>query len=304
MKILITGAYGFLGSHIKSEWEEQGHEVISIGRSDQNDICCDLSISVPKVITNVDYVVHAAGKAHHVPKTPKEEKEFFDINLKGTKNLLKSIELLAQRPRGILFVSSVSVYGREVGERIGEDHPKNADDPYGRSKIKAEELITKWGKTKKVPISIIRPALVIGKNAPGNLKQMISGIERGKYANIAKGKAKRSMVLAEDIAKFSSLFIEKPGVYNLTDGEDPSFKELSELIGGHLSKKIKNIPLPVARLMAWAGDVLGTVLSKEMPFSSRKLRKMTHSLTFDGSRAQAIGWTPKRVLAHPEIWLD
>ena len=65
------------------------------------------------------------------------------------------------------------------------------------------------------------------KNPPGNLNALIEGIKSGKYANIAGGKACRSMVLAEDLSDFIPMVIDKGGTYNLTDGYSPSFFEIS-----------------------------------------------------------------------------
>lgn len=302
MKILITGANGFLGSHMQSTWKKLGHEILSVGRSSANEIQCDLSLGAPE-LTAVDYVIHSAGKAHVVPKNEREAKEFYDINVTGTQNLLMALEKLKTKPKSILLVSSASVYGRQTGTGISEDSELAAQDPYGMSKILSEELITNWGITNNVTTAIIRPPLIIGKNAPGNLKQMIEAIKSGKYRNIDGGTAKRSMVLAEDIAEFTPTLLEHGGIYNVTDGVDPSFKDLSNLIGKKLDKKILNLPLSIAKLIAFAGNVLGKLLKKEMPFSSQKLHKMTNSLTLDSSKVRQLGWQPKSVLEHPNLWL-
>jgi len=303
MKILITGAHGFLGSHIKSYWEKLGHKAISVGRSDKNQIQCDLSQNKPKINQSIDFVIHAAGKAHIVPKNESEKNEFYKINVEGTKNLLDALALLHPKPKGILFVSSASVYGKQIGIDIDEDSNLEAQDPYGKSKVMAEEMVYNWGKHHGITAAIIRPPLIVGKNAPGNLKAMIDAIKSGKYRNIGKGNAKRSMVLAEDIAAFTPVLLERGGIYNLTDTIDPSFKELANEIGKKIDKKIYKLPTPIAKLIAVIGDLAGWILQREMPFSSNKLEKMTNSLTLDSSRAMGIGWQPKSILKHPELWL-
>tara|TARA_R110002020_G_scaffold91560_2_gene222286 strand:+ start:18394 stop:19305 length:912 start_codon:yes stop_codon:yes gene_type:complete len=303
MGILITGAQGFLGQHISKVWESEGQEVISLGTSRSNAIVCDLSNEVPNIPNTVEYVVHAAGKAHMVPKNKTEEKAFFDINLQGTLNLLKALGNLTIKPKGFLFISTVAVYGTETGDRIPETAPLLAEDPYGKSKKQAEDKIVQWGKEEGIPICIIRPPLIIGKNAPGNLKKMIQGIQKNRYANIAGGKARRSMVLAEDIARFSPTLVRSEGIYHLTDGKDPSFSELASLIGNNFSKKIRNIPYSLARLLALTGDAITGISGKEMPFSSNKLLKMTSNLTYDSTKARALGWNPREILTHREVWL-
>ncbi len=303
MTVLITGANGFLGSHIKRSWENRGHETIEIGRSAQNQIQCDLSNEIPVLPKVIDYVIHSAGKAHVVPKNEAERNAFHEVNVTGTKNLLNALDKLEKKPKGLLFVSSASVYGRQTGKLLKENSELNAQDPYGKSKVLGEQMVTEWGIENEVLIAIIRPPLIIGKNAPGNLKQMIDAIKKGKYRNIDKGKARRSMVFAEDIADFSPSLLSQGGIYNVTDGIDPSFNELSAVIGDKLGVKIYNLPLVLAKPLALTGDVLGKCFGREMPFSSQKLLKMTNDLTLDSSAAKNIGWMPKSVLAHPDLWL-
>lgn len=136
MTFILTGASGFLGRKIKNELCE---DVLSIGRTN-TDIICDLSSLIPKLPAN-KIVIHSAGKAHSVPKTPQQKQEFFDVNVLGTQNLLKGLEQAPSLPKSFVFISSVAVYGLDQGNNIKESHPLNAKDPYGLSKIQAEEIV-------------------------------------------------------------------------------------------------------------------------------------------------------------------
>lgn len=290
MKVLITGASGFLGSEIVSLLTD--HEVTTLSRSGA-DIIADLSAEVPN-LKSVDLVVHAAGKAHMVPKTSEEKESFYKINVQGTRNLLKALQNCDTLPSAFVFISSVAVYGKDAGNLISEDSLLAATDPYGKSKIQAEEEIAEWCKTNNVIYTVLRLPLIAGANPPGNLKAMVNGIKKGYYFNVAGGCAKKSIVLASDVAKIIPLAAQKGGVYNLTDGYHPSFKELSGLIASQLNKSMPlNLPLWLAVAMARAGDVLGN----KAPINTSKLRKITSDLTFDDNRAKAIlGWKPEAVL--------
>jgi len=168
-----------------------------------------------------------------------------------------------------------------------------------------EKMRLEWGLQSKSVISIIRPPLIIGKGAPGNLGKMITGIKKGRYVNIANGKAKRSVVLAEDIAHFSTQLITIGGVYNLTDGRDASFEQLSNTITDALGiGKVKNIPLWFATLIARTGNLIETILKKEAPFSTKKLKQMTTDLTFSTKKAQNIGWQPRAILDNVDFWVN
>ncbi|WP_291967375.1 NAD-dependent epimerase/dehydratase family protein [Maribacter sp.] len=303
MKVLITGGNGFLGSYFVKHWSGKGHDVLTLGRGDNSDIRCDIKAEVPEIEQDIDYVIHIAGKAHSIPKTKADEDDFYNVNVNGTVNLLKGIE--NKGIKGLMFISSVAVYGAKDGSNITEENELKATDSYGKTKIEAEKIITEWGLEQKITVSIIRPPLIIGKNAPGNLGKMITGIEKGRYFNIADGNAKRSVVLAEDLAEFSTALITIGGVYNLTDGFDASFHQLSDVISKKKNKKrVKNMPLWLAKGIAKIGDSIEMILKKEAPFSTKKLKQMTTDLTFSSDKATAIGWRPKKVVTNVELWIN
>ena len=291
MKVILTGASGFLGSHIYNELIEK-YEVLTISRSGA-DLNVDLAKAIPD-LPPADLVVHCAGKAHSVPKTEEEKQAFLDVNYTGTANLLKGLELASSLPKSFVFISTVAVYGKESGTMITENHALNASDPYGRSKIQAEKLIQDWCSEKRVVCTILRLPLLVGNNPPGNLGAMIKGITKGYYFNIAGGSAKKSMVLAEDVAKIIPEVAKIGGIFNLTDGYHPTFAELSSFIGKRMGKgSSPNLPFWAASIMAKFGDLLGN----KAPINSKKMGKIISDLTFDDSKAKKdLNWNPKPVL--------
>lgn len=300
-KVLLTGATGFLGSYIIRELSKQ-YDVLILGRkkAENVDIIADLKNGIPSLnLPELELVVHAAGKAHVVPKTEEEKQDFFDVNLKGTENLLEALSTAGSLPKKFVFISTVAVYGKEAGVEINEESQLLAEDPYGLSKKMAEEKIVAWGKLHSVKTTILRLPLIIGKDAPGNLGAMINGIKKGYYFNIGKGLAKRSMVLAEDVARIIPQASDIGGIYNLTDGKDPSYGELSEKIGTIVNKKIKHLPVFLAKRLANTLSVFENLLGKKLPFSNRVYNKMTNSLTFSSKKAQeSIKWKPQPVLEY------
>lgn len=296
-KLLFTGASGFLGYNIRPILEKL-YDVHTIGLTDDDDIKINMAKEVPSINTHYDVVLHAAGKAHVVPKTEAEKQAFYDVNYQGTVNLCKALEK-AGIPQTMIFISTVAVYGCEYGELIDETHPLNGHTPYAKSKIMAEEFLAKWCQDNQVRLSILRPSLLAGKNAPGNLGAMVNGIRKGFYMNIAGGKVKKSVLMAEDIARLVPLLEQKGGVYNVCDTRQPSFGEISMSVARQLGKsKPLNIPYWVAWCMAKVGDLLGA----KAPINSYKLEKMTKSLTFSNEKAhKELGWEPLDVLTNYKI---
>jgi nucleoside-diphosphate-sugar epimerase len=290
MKILLTGSNGFLGNILVNYFKS--FNITTLSRSN-SDIVCDLSNEIPIFTKEVDLVIHCAGMAHYIPINNLDSNLFFDVNVNGTNNLLKGLSKKFI-PKYIVFISSVSVYGVNEGIDIKEENPLLASDAYGKSKIQAEEIIKLWCNYNNVICTILRLPLVLGSNPPGNLGSMIQGIKKGYYFNIAGGNAKKSMVLASDIAKFILIAAEVGGTYNLTDGIHPTFKELSKHISLQLGKSfVPNMPLFIANILAKVGDIFG----RTFPFNSNKLSKITSSLTFNDSKARiAFGWKPNSIL--------
>lgn len=292
--VLLTGSSGFLGSSIVRELSNKQISFLTIGKNIKSDIICDLSIKVPIInLCYFDLVVHAAGKAHFIPKTGLGKIQFYNDNINITQNLLKGLEI-AGYPKQFVFISSVAVYGRFTGDNILENHRLEAIDPYGSSKIKSEEIVLEWCKKNNVICTILRLPLLVGNNPPGNLGAMIKGVKRGYYFNVGGGKAKKSMVLVEDVAKVILDVAKIGGIYNLTDGYHPSFSELSYYISIQLGKrKPMNVSNWLAVFVAKVGDLIG----RNAPLNTSKLKKITSDLTFDDSKARnAFGWNPSYVL--------
>ena len=291
-KLLFTGGTGFLGKNVMPILTQK-YEVTTCGITPEDRINANLAKEVPVLPERYDVVLHAAGKAHTVPKTEAEKQVFYDVNYIGTIHLCDALEK-AGIPKALIFISTVAVYGCEFGENIDEYHPLNGNTPYADSKIKAEEYLTKWCLDHLVRLSILRPSLLAGKNAPGNLGAMVNGIKKGFYMNIAGGKVVKSILMAEDIARLIPLLEEKGGIYNVCDTRQPSFGEISASVAKQLGK---HKPISIPYWMAWCMAKVGDLLGSKAPINTYKLEKMTKSLTFSNEKARTeLGWEPLDVL--------
>lgn len=295
-KLLFTGGTGFLGNNARPILDKT-YKVTTIGISDKDDIKANFVNEIPELLEKYDIVLHAAGKAHIYPKTPEEIQSFYDINYKGTVNLCAALEK-AGTPTSFIFISTSAVYGIDNGNFVTEDYPLKGESPYAKSKIMAEEFLTKWCEEHDIVLTILRPSLIAGKNAPGNLGAMVKGIKSGAYLSIAHGKARKSLLMAQDIANLIPLVKNKGGIYNVCDNDHPSFGELESIIASQLGKrKPISVPYWLAKTLAFIGDVI-----KVLPINSARLSKIVTSDTLSSKKAQTeLGWIPMSTLENYKI---
>lgn len=296
-RLLFTGASGFLGKNILPSLSQK-YDIETIGLSSGDTYKVDFSANIPDLRQQYDAVLHAAGKAHIIPTSEEERAEFFQVNLQGTKNLCTALERNGL-PKSFIFISTVAVYGVVSGHYINEEHPLLGNTPYALSKIKAEEYLMTWCLENHVKLGILRPPLIAGTNPPGNLGAMVDGIKSGRYLSIEGGKAKKSILMAEDISRLLPEISKIGGIYNVCDDHHPSLMELEALIAAQLGKKHPlSIPFWLAKVLAITGDMT----SEKFPVNSGKLDKIFRTLTFSNEKAKNyLNWMPLDVLSNFKI---
>jgi nucleoside-diphosphate-sugar epimerase len=301
-RYLVTGASGFFGAYVTRALAGAGCEVTVCGRrpvSAYRFVPADLSAAAPEGLGVFDDVYHVAGLAHLVPRTTAERESFYQVNREGTRRLLDALDASGRPPARFLLVSTVAVYGAAEGVLLDERAERRAADPYGQSKRQAEDLVMEWADRRGVRATIIRLPLVAGPGAPGNLRSMVNAIRSGRYRDIGGGRARRSVVMADEAAAILPRASAAGGVFHLTDGVHPSFAELSASLAGALGcRPAGSLPLWVGRSAAWTGDIAGRLTGRPMPINSRVLAKLTSTLTFsDECARRTLGWKPSSVLA-------
>lgn len=331
---LVTGARGFLGRHVLRALAERPdiERVLTLDRrrpATTGGLVADLGAGPPDLgplLTDdhseeaggdagdtetdsaapaIDVVVHLAGLAHRLASAA----EYRRSHLRGTQNLLTALDRLGPPPRAVVFASSVAVYGRREGGLLPEETPIAPVSNYGAAKADAEAVLTTWAERRRVEAAVLRLPLLVGRQAPGNLGRMLRALERHRYVSVGPGSARRSMVLAEDVAALLPRASRHGGTYHLTDRHHPSFRELEEALCRALGRDLPpRIPLRTARLAARLGD-FATRLSEPLtgrraPFDSAVYERMTSTLTFDDDKAvRRLGWAPRAVLEETERWI-
>ncbi|RME82067.1 MAG: NAD-dependent epimerase/dehydratase family protein [Zetaproteobacteria bacterium] len=312
MRVLITGASGFVGRHVCKVFKAHGAYVRALlrrkahGPWDEHvqgrlpDQCPESALS------GVDCVVHLAGRAHALADSARDAASYFSLNTEGTIRL--ATEAVRQSIRRFVFVSTVKA-ADEPGARVADEgwNPWPSD-PYGASKRAAEEAL--WALKDRLEIVILRPAMVYGPTEKGNLPRLIRACARGWLPRLPDSGHRRSMVHVEDLADAIWLAATHPRaageVFLVSDGRAYAIHEIDAWIREALGKKSLRLTLPVGawRALAEIGEIMGRIAGRRMPWDRDAYQKLFGPALYDSGKIQnLLGFRPKRDLqtALPEI---
>lgn len=285
-KILVTGASGFIGSHIVSEALERGMEVWAAVRptssrrylADGRINFIELDLGSPDALRRqlegraFDYIVHAAGVTKCLRKS-----DFERVNYAGTKNLVDAVIATDMPLRRFVFLSSLSVFGaireRQPYQDITEQDMPRPNTAYGRSKLKAEQYIESIGND--FPYIILRPTGVYG---PRETDYFLMFKSVARHVDFGAGFRRQDItfVYVDDVvqAVFLSLNRGMSGrKYFLTDGEVYSSSDFSRLIQKELQvKRILRVVSPIwlLRLITFFGERASRVTGRPSALNTDK----------------------------------
>ena len=231
MKLLITGASGFVGSYFIDKYKDK-YEMKSF--SFLHDDFEALHVE------NVDAIFHLSALVHQMGGA--SASEYKRVNIDQTLELAKKAK--ESGVKQFVFMSTVAAYGIEIGV-MSEESECNPLTEYGKSKLKAEVELQKL-EDESFKISIIRPPIVYGKNAPGNMRSLVNLVNKVPILPFGGIDNKRSMVYIGNLCHLVDVVIEqqKAGIFLASDDEPLSTTRLIELIAKNLNKKIYLVKIP------------------------------------------------------------
>ena len=266
MKVLVTGASGFVGSALCAHLVAKGHTVRGAVRNTQGkplpgveyQIVSDMSIGANwrEVLTDINVVVHCAARVHVMKEASVDPLAAFrEVNVKGTACLAE--QAIDRGAKRFIYISSIKVNGETTsGHPFKADDTPAPEDPYGISKWEAEQVLREIAEKTGLEVVIIRPPLVYGPGVRANFLRLMQGIMSGVPLPLGAIDNRRSIVALDNLVDLIEDCLNNPQAINQTflvsDGDDLSTKALFQRTAVALGRPVRLIPVPVSLLWAMA----------------------------------------------------
>lgn len=302
--VVVTGATGFVGRHLVRTLSERGNRVRGISRTlpavgrppvewrriaDVTD-----RESVRSALEDAAAVVHLASRVHVMKeKEPDPLRAFRETNVEGTRVVLE--ESVRAGADTFLFMSSVKAVAEESQRPLTEKVEPEPEDPYGVSKLEAEELALDLG-AGDLRVLVLRPPLVYGPGMKGNLLRLFHAVGRGIPLPIGGIENRRSLVYTGNlVAAIGSLLEHRTarGRFFVSDGRDLSTPELVEEIARAMSRKARlwSVPPSLIEAGVWVGHAVSAIPG--VPDPAPLHRRLTGSLQVSSERLRReAGYNP------------
>lgn len=302
MKILVTGAGGFVGSALADHLSSQGRDLVLCARGFDT---CNRYVKSPDLSGEADWstalqrvscVIHVAGLAHVINgASTLDISEFRRVNFEGTLGLARQAVGLGVKK--FIFISSIGVNGSHtVTAPFCERSIPAPHADYALSKFEAEQGLLELAQGSGMELVIIRPPLVYAGHAPGNFQRLLKFVSAGLPLPFGSVRNKRSLIALDNLIDFIALCIDHPAAANelflISDGVDISTPEMIRYMASGMGKKANLLSVSES-LMRYSAKLLG----KENIYT-----QLCGSLVIDSSKAKnLLGWKP---MLSPEQGLD
>jgi 2-alkyl-3-oxoalkanoate reductase len=304
LKILVTGATGFIGKCLVEFISRQGHSVSCFVRKTSDvSFFNGLNVkfvygdildkeSIEKSIGENEAIIHLVGLQSFSEYSAELYDKLYKINVSGLQNLLDAV--VSKKPKGIkkiVFLSSTAAVGLTQG-KVDESVVCKPISAYQRTKLDGEKLCSEYVKKYNLPIVILRPSMIYGtKDDHSQIQNMVGFVKRGFFPIIGDGKNNVPMIYIDDAVNGilgGVLNGKKGNIYYITNDKKTTMNELVDIIGKKLMVKVFKIKIPVFIAYIGAGmlEFLFKLVGKNCSISRRRILSMSSDRVFDVSKAR------------------
>lgn len=263
--VLITGATGFVGSHVAEACKARGYEIRALARSSsKTDLLQQLGASIipgdmtdaeslRKAADGVDVVIHCAAKVGDWGPV----EDYRIVNVDALRVLLDACK---GRPlQRFIHMSSLGVYAARDHHGTTEEEPLPAQhmDGYTQTKVESERLVMDYYRNHKLPVVVLRPGFIYGPRDRTVLPRIMEAMRTGQFRYLGSGDKAMNCIYVGNLVDATFLVVDKPNavgqIYNLTDGEMVSKRRFMEAVadGAGTPRPTRKVPLWLAKLAAW-----------------------------------------------------
>jgi nucleoside-diphosphate-sugar epimerase len=299
LRVVVTGANGFLGRHLVQTALREGASVLGVVREAAAGQATMASILAdPSVLAGTDVLVHAAAIRHRYGATASAY-QASNVDL-----VAALVRAAAGRVGRFVHVSSVGVYGFPTDVPITEATGFRPRTLYSQTKIEAEKLVTSLAKSLGLPFTIVRPTIIYGPgDTNGMLDKLAAMLRARRYLLVGSGSNTLHHTYVDDVVRGIFTLASRKQAENdhfiLAGPETITLRRLSEMVAALVGTTVPHIrvPLALARGVATAFDLARyrrlAFLDREPPINNEKLDVMTVSIAFDPAKARAAGFAPR-----------
>jgi nucleoside-diphosphate-sugar epimerase len=301
MRLVVTGASGFVGRPLGRELARAGHTGVVVARRECDPPGAgwewrerDALLHAPAGGDVPAALVHLEVKQHVVAPTPADCAEFERVNVQGTQDWLRWCT--ERGVRRFVYFSTIKAVG-DTDRCQDETADSLPSTPYGRSKREGENLVLAWAAADPARSALVlRPAVVYGPGNTANVFSMVRAIDRGAFFLAGQNENIKSLVSLRNLCAAVSFLLsrEQKGarIFNLVDRESFPVRRIAGMIADQLGRKRKppTLPLPLVRWAARTGDVVGRLTGRNLPLNSPRLRALLETTHFSAEKLKAAGF--------------
>ncbi|MEW6063433.1 MAG: NAD(P)-dependent oxidoreductase [Nanoarchaeota archaeon] len=305
MKMLVTGATGFIGTNLVKELSKNNKVRCLVREGSDTSLLKSKNIelfygnlldknSIKGVTKGIGLVYHLAGGGNVSASTKKEFKKLFDLNVTTTKNLLD--ECIKNKPKKFILFSSVSAIGVIVNKAIDEKTKCIPKTPHEICKYKSEKLALEYSKKYKIPLTILRPSIVYGPYGKNSEILMIAKLVKKHFFPIpGNGENIMPFVYIKNLVNAAVFLANKrPGTYILSD-TGVKFNYLVKKIAEELNKKaiIIHIPVILIKIPIFVIEKVCKLLGLNPLFTLHRINSMSSNRIYNTKKIKILGYKQK-----------